>query len=118
AARQLGLKDIDAYNARGRARRDSGDYKGAAADFEAAVKRSAPDKRSKSVQDALRALLRALREKAEREDAERRRAEREEAERKEAARKEAEAAAAALKEAEAAEIARKRAEAAEIARKK
>jgi tetratricopeptide (TPR) repeat protein len=113
-AMRLGLKDIDAYNARGRARRDSGDYKGAVGDFEAALKLTAADKRSRSVQDAVRELLRALREKAEREDAERRRAEAEAAARKEAAA----AAEAARREAEAAEIARRKAAAAEIARQK
>jgi regulator of sirC expression with transglutaminase-like and TPR domain len=118
AAMRLGLADIESYNARGRARRDSGDYKGAVADFEAALKLTPPDKRSKNVQDALRKLLGALREKAGREEAERRRAQREEAEREEAARKEAAAAEAARKEAAAAAIALERAEAAAVARRK
>jgi len=115
AAMRHGPKDIDTLAARGRAWRDKGgNDKQARADFEAALALPAEDKRSKSVQDAVRELLRALQEKADREKAERERrqkTEREEAERERLEKAEREAAErerAALEKAE--KAARERAE--------
>ena len=79
AAMRHGSKDILTFAVRGGAWRDKGDYKRAKADFEAALALPAEDKRSKAVQEAVRELLRALQERAERERVERE--EREQAER-------------------------------------
>ena len=89
SAMRHGPRDIDTFAERGRAWRDKGDYKKAKADFQAALALPAEDKRSKSVQEAVRELLRALQEKADLERAEREGAEREEADRKKADRAQA-----------------------------
>lgn len=86
-----GARDVYVYTARGRVWREKGDLTRAKADFEAALALVVDDKRSRSVQDAVKELLTALQEQAERAQvAERERAALEKLERERAERERAE----------------------------